>query len=137
MASTQHQPAQGPDSEQKWGLSRIVSHRRVDSHTSSAGHTPDRFELQVLWDTGEKTWEPETSVHQDAPDATLQYWESLGGRLRFMNETEYWIPLSIVKHRLQEENPNNEEEYLIQWVGARDRTWEKRGTVPRTLRRDY
>lgn len=137
MASHQHHVAQGPDGEQKWDLSSIVSHRRVDSHTSSAGHTPDHFELEVLWDTGEKTWESEVRIHHDAPEATLEYWENLGGRLQFMQETDYWIPLCIVKHRLQEENPNEEEEYLIQWVGARDRTWEKRGNVPRTLRRDY
>ncbi|KAF0316392.1 hypothetical protein GQ607_016383 [Colletotrichum asianum] len=137
MASSQHQGVQGPDGEQQWDLRCIVSHRRLDSHNSSAGHNPDHFELEVLWDTGERTWEPEIRVQQDAPKATFEYWDNLGGRPQFMHELEYWIPLCIVRHRLQKEAPNDDEDYLIQWVGARDRTWEKRGNVPRTLRRDY
>ncbi|KAK0372360.1 hypothetical protein CLIM01_10290 [Colletotrichum limetticola] len=123
--------------EQQWELRGIVSHRRKDSLSSSSGDNADRFEFEILWETGEKTWEPEISVQEDAPSMTFEYWEGLGGRSQFMENADYWIPLAVVRHRLQKESPNDDEEYLIQWVGARDRMWEKKTNVPRSLQRQY
>ncbi|KAK7435812.1 hypothetical protein CaCOL14_013146 [Colletotrichum acutatum] len=123
--------------EQQWELRGIVSHRRVDPLNFLADDNADRFEFEILWGTGEKTWEPEISVQEDAPSITFEYWEGLGGRAQFMEDVDYWIPLVIIRHRLQKENPNDDEEYFVQWVGSRDRTWEKKTNVPRSLQRQY
>lgn len=123
--------------EERWELRSIVSHQRKDPLSFSVGNNADVFDFEILWGTGEKTWEPEISVQEDAPSMTFDYWEGLGGRSQFMENADYWIPLAIVRHRLQKENPNDDEEYSIQWVGSRDRTWEKKTNVPRALQRQY
>ncbi|KAI3545125.1 hypothetical protein CABS01_11787 [Colletotrichum abscissum] len=110
--------------EQQWELRGIVSHRRKDPLSSPSGDNADRFEFEILWETGEKTWEPEISVQEDAPSMTFEYWEGLGGRSQFMENADYWIPLAIVRHRLQKESPNDDEEYFIQTGLTRKRTLE-------------
>lgn len=58
------------DADQKWALQRITSHRRLISLREDDA---DRFEMEILWQTGERTWEPELNIQQDAPTVLFKY----------------------------------------------------------------
>ena len=40
----------------------------------------DEIEIKVGWRGSEATWEPEATLHHDAPDALFAYWRAQGGR---------------------------------------------------------
>ncbi|KID74538.1 uncharacterized protein G6M90_00g111370 [Metarhizium brunneum] len=88
----------------------------------------DSVEVQVEWEAGDTTWEREDQLHQDAPDALLEYWESQGGRPVNPNNADLFDIHAIRKHS------KDRKKLLVEWVGygPKEATWVPRAVVEET-----
>jgi hypothetical protein len=106
--------------EQEYGFKRFVGHRWADNS----------IEIQVEWDTGETTWEPETNLHEDVPETLFQYWREQGGRPSNPVDPEMYEVFAIRKHN------GNRTKLLVEWVGYEpsEATWVSRKIVEQTAK---
>ena len=79
----------------------------------------DAIEIEVEWENGPSTWEPERNLHRDAPDALFAYWESQGGRPPNPEDPELYDIFAVRNHS------RNKKRVLVEWVGfpETDATW--------------
>ncbi|PON23044.1 hypothetical protein TGAM01_v208049 [Trichoderma gamsii] len=114
-----------PDTEEdaggeEYGFKRFVGYRW-------AGNS---IEIQVEWDTGETTWEPEINLHEDVPDTLFQYWREQGGRPSNPVDPEMYEVFAIRKHN------GNRTKLMVEWVGYEpsEATWVSRKGVEETAK---
>ncbi|SPO06509.1 uncharacterized protein DNG_09199 [Cephalotrichum gorgonifer] len=109
-----------PEREQRWIFRSIKDHR-------ISSRDPNLFDLLISWVSpdDEESWEPEESIHQDAPRDLFRYWKSVGGREAFMKDPGLWHIASVKKHRL----PRGRPQMLVSWVGSEEESWEPEETV--------
>ncbi|TWU72075.1 hypothetical protein ED733_003646 [Metarhizium rileyi] len=88
----------------------------------------DSIEIQVEWEAGDRTWEDEDQLHQDAPDALLAYWENQGGRPLNPSNPDLFIIHAIQNHS------KDRKRLLVEWVGygPKEATWVPRKVVEET-----
>lgn len=96
-------------------------------------------ELLVHWeDYSDITWEDEATTQRTAGKSVCKFWESVpDGRDGALGLTgnQCYVPLRVSNHRRrqqQRKNKTNKQpeavvEYLVEWVGYRERTWEPAG----------
>ncbi|GAB0138185.1 hypothetical protein EsDP_00006428 [Epichloe bromicola] len=86
------------------------------------------IEIQVEWQDGDATWEQEAVLHQDAPDALLEYWESQGGRPTNPDDPDLFDIHAIRRHS------KDRKKLLVEWVGygPKEATWVPRASVEET-----
>lgn len=103
------------DNNEEYAFKRLVNHRWKD----------DALELEVEWEKGDRTWEPEARLHEDVPDALLAYWESQEGRPENPSRPGFYEIHAIRKHS------RDRKRLFVEWVGygAQDATWEPRRVV--------
>lgn len=85
----------------------------------------DAIQIHVQWEGGESTWEDEITLHQDAPEALLDYWKSVGGRPLNPRKPDFYTIYAIRKHSKDRKN------LLVEWVGygPNDASWVPRAVV--------
>lgn len=85
----------------------------------------DSIRIQVEWEGGQRTWEPETTLHDDAPQTLLKYWDAQGGRPDNPREPGLYEIHAIRKHS------RDRKRLFVEWVGygPASNTWEPRGVV--------
>ncbi|KAH7248138.1 hypothetical protein B0J15DRAFT_449412 [Fusarium solani] len=88
------------------------------------------FELRIDWEVGPKTWEPEVTLHQNAPDALFAYWRAKGGRPDNPLDADMYDVYAIRKLS------KNKRKVLVEWVGyeEKDMTWEDRKEIEKTAK---
>lgn len=103
------------NSDSEFVFKRLVGHRWDD----------DTLQVQVEWESGENTWEPESRLHEDAPDALLAYWERQNGRPENPARPGFYEIHAVRKHS------RDRKRLFVEWVGygAKDGTWEPRRIV--------
>lgn len=108
------------EGEEEYGFKRFVGHRWVDNS----------IEIQVEWDTGETTWEPETNLHEDVPDTLFRYWREQGGRPLNPVDPEMYEVFAILKHN------RNYTRLLVEWVGyeSSEASWASRKVIEETAK---
>ncbi|KPM44924.1 hypothetical protein AK830_g1611 [Neonectria ditissima] len=86
------------------------------------------IEVQVQWDQGPATWEPEENFHRDAPDSLFAYWKAQGGRPLNPKDPDLFVIFAIRKH-----SPNKKR-LLVEWLGydAKENSWLPREAVEET-----
>lgn len=106
--------------EERYGFEDFVGHRWVG----------DSIEIQVQWDGGETTWEPEANLHRDCPEALFEYWRSHQGRPKNPRDPEMYEVYSILKHN------KNRSRLLVEWVGFErsEATWVSRKVLEKTAK---
>ncbi|KAL6874782.1 hypothetical protein J3F83DRAFT_518151 [Trichoderma novae-zelandiae] len=90
----------------------------------------DSIEIQVKWDGGETTWEPEANLHHDCPEALFEYWRAHEGRPKNPTDPEMYEVFSILKHN------KNRSRLLVEWVGFErsEATWVSRKVIEETAK---
>ncbi|KAL7784082.1 hypothetical protein V8C37DRAFT_24628 [Trichoderma ceciliae] len=108
------------EEEEEYGFKRLDGYRWVG----------DSIEVQVEWDTGEITWEPETNLHEDAPDTLFEYWREQGGRPKNPTDPEIYEVFAILKHN------RNRSRLLVEWVGFErsEASWASRKIIEETAK---
>ena len=88
----------------------------------------DQIEIKVNWRGSEATWEPETTLHHDAPDALFAYWRAQGGRPENPRDAGLYDIFAIRKHN------RNKSSFLVEWTGypPEDNTWETKAVLAET-----
>lgn len=88
----------------------------------------DEIEIKVDWHGDEATWEPETTLHSDAPDALFAYWRAQGGRPENPRDAGLYDIFAIRKHN------RNKTRLLVEWTGypPEDNTWETKAVLEET-----
>ncbi|PTB62035.1 hypothetical protein BBK36DRAFT_1130280 [Trichoderma citrinoviride] len=106
--------------EEVYGFEGFVGYRWV-------GHS---IEIQVKWDSGETTWEPEANLHHDCPEALFEYWRTHRGRLKNPADPEMYEVFSILKHN------KIRSKLLVEWTGFErsEATWVPRKIVEETAK---
>ncbi|KAH6605508.1 chromo domain [Trichoderma cornu-damae] len=106
--------------DEEYGFQRFVGYRWVR----------DSIEIHVEWDTGEATWEPETNLHQDCPEALFEYWREQGGRPKNPTDPEIYEVFAILKHN------KNRSRLLVEWVGFEpsEASWTSRKIIEETAK---
>nr|UWK21933.1 chromo(chromatin organization modifier)domain [Trichoderma taxi] len=106
--------------EQEYGFKRFFGYRWIGNS----------IEIQVEWDTGEVTWEPETNLHEDAPDSLFEYWREQGGRPQNPADPEIYEVFAILKHN------KNRSRLLVEWVGFEpsEASWASRKIIEETAK---
>ncbi|TFA99548.1 hypothetical protein CCMA1212_008538 [Trichoderma ghanense] len=106
--------------EEQYGFEGFVGYRWVG----------DSIEIQVQWDSGETTWEPEANLHHDCPEALFEYWCSHQGRPKNPRDPEMYEIYSILKHN------RNRSRLLVEWVGFErsEATWVSRKVIEETAK---
>nr|UWK20218.1 chromo domain containing protein [Trichoderma stromaticum] len=109
------EPGQPEEEDEKYTLKRFVGYR----------WTGDSIEIQVEWENGEMTWEPEVNLHKDAPEFLFKYWRAQGGRPKNPIDPGIYEIFAILKH------DKNRRKLLIEWVGFErsEATWESRQDI--------
>lgn len=108
----------GQDKEAQWILTGLRGHRWNDGE----------IEVEVDWQGGESTWEPERNIHLDAPQMLFEYWERQGGRPTNPDDPEMFDIVAIRSH--------TKRRLLVEWTGypPSENTWmdrkEVRATAP-------
>ncbi|KAH6693417.1 hypothetical protein F5X68DRAFT_227827 [Plectosphaerella plurivora] len=107
-----------PDEMGKFEVDSVVDYRYN-------ANDPTLLDVQVSWADGERTWEPEANVQEDAPDALFKYWRSVkGGRASALN-SDMWHVLRIEKHRVKAGDVS----VHVAWIGSPLRSWEPEDAV--------
>ncbi|TQW04448.1 Chromo domain [Cordyceps javanica] len=86
----------------------------------------DSIEIQVEWENGQRTWEPETNLHDDAPQTLLDYWrQQPDGRPDNPRQPGLYEIHAIRKHS------RDRRRLFVEWVGfsPTENTWEPRDVV--------
>lgn len=111
-------PNETETEETEYAFERFAHHRW-------AGNS---IEIQVEWQDGDATWEQEAVLHQDAPDALLEYWESQGGRPTNPDDPDLFDIHAIRRHS------KDRKKLLVEWVGygPKEATWVPRAAVEET-----
>ncbi|KAH7302902.1 hypothetical protein B0I35DRAFT_197362, partial [Stachybotrys elegans] len=109
----------------KFEIDKIVGYR----HDAD---DPTLLDVRVSWKSddpaGDFTWEPESSVQEDAPDVLFRYWRTFkGGRSSVLKDPDMWHILRIEKHRIIRDT--NEVELHVAWIGSTQRSWEPEESV--------
>lgn len=106
------------EEETEYAFEKLAQHRW-------AGNS---IEIQVDWKDGDATWEQEAVLHQDAPDALLEYWESQGGRPTNPDDPDLFDIHAIRRHS------KDCKKLLVEWVGygPKEATWVSRAAVEET-----
>ncbi|KAG5933221.1 hypothetical protein E4U59_006997 [Claviceps monticola] len=88
----------------------------------------DSMEIRVAWQDGDLTWEREAVLHEDAPDALLEYWKSQGGRPTNPNDPDLFNIFAIRKHT------KDRKSLLVEWVGygPKEASWLPHADVEKT-----
>ncbi|KAG5958186.1 hypothetical protein E4U58_005467 [Claviceps cyperi] len=88
----------------------------------------DSMEIRVAWQDGDLTWEREAVLHEDAPDALLEYWKSQGERPTNPNDPDLFNIFAIRKHT------KDRKSLLVEWVGygPKDASWLSHAEVEKT-----
>ncbi|KAG6314363.1 hypothetical protein E4U44_001893 [Claviceps purpurea] len=88
----------------------------------------DSMEIRVAWQDGDLTWEREAVLHEDAPDALLDYWKSQGGRPTNPNDPDLFNIFAIRKHN------KDRKSLLVEWVGygPKEASWLPHAEVEKT-----
>ncbi|KAL7952058.1 hypothetical protein V8C42DRAFT_306034 [Trichoderma barbatum] len=109
------EPGQSEEEDKKYILKRFVGYRWAG----------DSIEIQVEWEAGEMTWEPESNLHKDAPEFLFEYWRAQGERPKNPIDSGIYEIFAILKHS------KNRRKLLIQWVGFErsEATWEGRDDI--------
>ncbi|GAO15311.1 hypothetical protein UVI_02041340 [Ustilaginoidea virens] len=107
-----------PAQQVEYPFNRLSDHRW-------AGNS---IEIQVEWENGECTWEKEAILHQDAPEALLGYWKTIGGRPTNEKDPDLFDIHAIRKHS------RNGKSLLVEWVGygPEDATWVPQAVLQET-----
>ncbi|RDA84362.1 hypothetical protein CP532_2598 [Ophiocordyceps camponoti-leonardi (nom. inval.)] len=105
---------------------RFVNHRWASNS----------IEIQVEWEDGDVTWEPEANLHADALESLLQYWSVKGGRPTNPLAPDMYDIFAIRKHS------KDRRRLMVEWVGygPKDASWIRRSVVEDTapqLVKDY
>ena len=97
------------EEEEEHTFKRFLKHRWVGN----------AIEIQVDWNDGTPTWEPERNLHRDAPQALFAYWKRKGGRPLNPKDPDMFDIFAIRKHS------KNKKKLLVEWVGfdKQDMTW--------------
>ena len=87
----------------------------------------DTIEVEVEWDKGPATWEPEENLHRDAPDALFDFWTAQGGRPANPRDPELYNIFAVLKHS------KDRKRVLVEWTGfgPKDATWMARPALER------
>nr|UWK20106.1 chromo domain containing protein [Trichoderma decipiens] len=106
--------------DEEYGFKRFIGHRWVG----------DSIEIHVEWDSSETTWEPETNLHEDAPEALFEYWREQGGRPKNPIDPEIYEVFAILKHN------KNRSRLLVEWVGFErsEASWASRKIIEETAK---
>ncbi|OAA46585.1 Chromo domain protein [Beauveria brongniartii RCEF 3172] len=108
--------ADTPSADKEFAFKRFLDHR----------WDGDSIQIQVEWDNGQRTWEPETMLHDDTPQALLDYWRGQpDGRPDNPRQPGLYEIHAIRKHS------RDRKRLFVEWVGfgPEENTWEPRGTV--------
>lgn len=107
-ANTDHDDNEHDD-EEEYTFKAFIGHR----------WTEDSIEIEVEWDQGENTWEPEYNLQTDAPDALFAYWKDQGGRPENPYDPEMYEIFAVRKHS------RDRKKLLVEWVGygPKEATW--------------
>jgi hypothetical protein len=95
--------------------------------------------LQVTGAGAHLAWVNEEVLHRDCRDLLLQFWEREGGRDTALarnsryREGNIFSAHCILKHR----GGWKQRQYLVEWVGYRERSWIKESDVSCSLLEDY
>ncbi|KAG6018721.1 hypothetical protein E4U41_003635 [Claviceps citrina] len=122
VAPTEPPPTDEPpphaEVEAEYAFEQLTDHRWAGTSA----------EIQVMWEVGSSTWEPEAALHEDAPDALLAYWASQGGRPANPNEPDLFEVHAIRKHS------RDGKKLLVEWVGfgPGEASWVPRAVVEET-----
>nr|UYO77203.1 chromo domain-containing protein [Trichoderma crystalligenum] len=120
-ASTGGADVRAPETgEEEFSFKRFVRHRWVGNSV----------EIQVQWESGDSTWEPETNLHQDAPESLFEYWREQGGRPNNPRDPEIYEVFAILKHN------KNRSRLLVEWVGYEraEASWASRKIIEETAK---
>ncbi|KAK5994825.1 hypothetical protein PT974_03211 [Cladobotryum mycophilum] len=93
--------ASGEADDEEYTFKGFINHRWVENS----------IEIEVEWDNGETTWEPEVNLHQDAPDALFAYWREQGGRPTNPFDPEMFEVFAIISHN------KSRKRFRVEWVG--------------------
>jgi hypothetical protein len=108
------------EEEEEYSFKQFVGYRWVE----------DSIEIQVEWDTGEITWEPESNLHEDVPNTLFQYWSEQGGRPKNPVDPDIYEVFAILKHN------RNHTKLLVEWVGFEpsEASWASRKVIEETAK---
>jgi hypothetical protein len=106
------------DMEAQFNFTKLLAHRWVGN----------AIELKVGWHGSAPTWEPETNLHEDAPDALFAYWRAQGGRPENPNDPGLYDIFAIREHA------KNRARLLVEWTGypPEENTWVSRKVLEET-----
>lgn len=106
------------DNEGHFTFTKLLAHRWVGNE----------IEIKVDWHGSDSTWEPETYLHRDAPDALFAYWRSQGGRPENPRDAGLYDIFAIRDHK------KNKQRLLVEWTGypPEESTWELRKVIEKT-----
>lgn len=104
------------DLTEQWFIRALSGHRRLNGD----------LEIQVEWDNGESTWEPERNIHLDAPELLFKYWDDQGGRPLNPEDPDVFDIVAIRAH--------SKRRLLVEWTGypPSENTWLPRQEVKAT-----
>lgn len=105
----------GDDDAKEWVIDKFVNHR----------FRKDDLEIQVQWEDGDVTWEPELSLHADAPQVLFAYWKKVGGRPSKPGQEELFNVFAIRGERARAKK----KQLLVEWLGYKERSWEPHGAI--------
>jgi hypothetical protein len=117
-----------PGFKEDVAIEEFVDHR-VDADNSTV-------DIQVKWEGGETSWEPEWSLQEQVPALVFKYWDKLGGREAATN-LDIYHAFKILKRTARPGKAKGDKYmYQVQWVGYRatDSTWEQESKM-RTIAR--
>ncbi len=55
---------QNEDGEEFWKFTKILNHRTVNNN---------KIEVEILWDNGETSWKPLSTIRKDDPVTVVEY----------------------------------------------------------------
>ncbi|KAK2728884.1 putative chromo domain-containing protein [Colletotrichum kahawae] len=83
---------------------------------------PTLLQMRVCWTHDKPTWEPESSIQEDAGEALFAYWDTVeGGRAGAMADKNLWHVLKVEKHK---QEASGTVKLRVVWVRSLKLTWE-------------